>query len=155
MQLNSIPFEENGHSNKAKFADFAVVSPSVPNNSTIIQDYLENNISVYSEIEIASWFTNQKIFAITGSNGKTTVTSWLAHIWKKAKLVYVSKILDMHFPKSLKANGPYILEISSFQLDHIHSFKPDISLLLNITPDHLDRYEGSMEKYAASKFKDS
>ena len=141
LLLNSIPFEENGHSNKAKFADFVVVSPSVPTNSTIIQDYLEHNISIYSEIEIASWFANQKIFAITGSNGKTTVTSWLAHIWEKAELDFTlaGNIGYAFSEKVLKANGPYILEISSFQLDHIHSFEPNISLLLNITPDHLDR----------------
>lgn len=155
LQLAGIPFEENGHSNKAKLADFVVVSPGVPTNSAIIQDYLENNISIYSEIEIASWFANQKIFAITGSNGKTTVTSWLAHIWEKAELDFtLAGNIGFAFSEEvLKANGPYILEISSFQLDHIHSFEPNISLLLNITPDHLDRYEGSMEKYAASKFR--
>lgn len=155
LQLNSIPFEENGHSNKAKLADFVVVSPGIPTNSTIIQHYLQNNISIYSEIEIASWFANQKIFAITGSNGKTTVTSWLGYIWEKAGLDFslAGNIGYAFSEKVFKTNGPHILEVSSFQLDHIHSFKADVSLLLNITADHLDRYEGSMDKYAASKFR--
>ena len=155
LQLADIPFEENGHSNKAKWGDLVVVSPGVPTESKIIQHYLQKKISVFSEIEVASWFSNQKILAVTGSNGKTTVTSWLAHIWGKADLNFslAGNIGFAFSEKVLKANGPHILEVSSFQLDHIYSFKPDISVLLNISADHLDRYEGSINNYAASKFR--
>ncbi len=150
-----IQFEENGHSDLAKNADFVVVSPGVPTESPIIQYHLKNAVPVYSEIEVASWFTNQNIIATTGSNGKTTVTSWLAHIWKTAHTDFslAGNIGYAFSEKVLSASGTHILEVSSFQLDHIHTFKPDVSVLLNITPDHLDRYENSMEKYAASKFR--
>mgnify|MGYP000288875069 FL=1 len=80
-----VKFEENGHTEKAKQADFAVVSPGVPTESPIIQFYLNQGKKVYSEIEAASWFTDLRIIATTGSNGKTTVTNWLDHVWKTAK----------------------------------------------------------------------
>lgn len=151
----NIQFEEKGHSDRAENADFVVVSPGVPTEAPIIQHYLINETPVYSEIEVASWFTNQKIVATTGSNGKTTVTSWLAHIWETGKVDFslAGNIGFAFSEKVLSAKGTHILEVSSFQLDHIHSFKPDVSVLLNITPDHLDRYGHSMEAYAASKFR--
>jgi UDP-N-acetylmuramoylalanine--D-glutamate ligase len=150
-----IQFEEKGHTDRAKTADFVVVSPGVPTEAPIIKHHLENKTPVYSEIEVASWFADQKILATTGSNGKTTVTSWLAHIWKtgEADFSLAGNIGYAFSEKVLTAKGPHILEVSSFQLDHIHAFQPDVSVLLNITPDHLDRYENSMEKYAASKFR--
>ncbi|MEP0375070.1 MAG: UDP-N-acetylmuramoyl-L-alanine--D-glutamate ligase, partial [Balneola sp.] len=77
-----IGFEENGHSEKAKDADFVVLSPGVPTESPIIQYYLNEGKKVYSEIEAASWFTDNRIVATTGSNGKTTVTNWLDHVWE-------------------------------------------------------------------------
>ncbi len=156
-QLSStgIEFEDKGHSERAKSADFVVISPGVPTEAPIIQYHLKNNTPVYSEIEVASWFAGQKILATTGSNGKTTVTSWLAHMWKTGEVDFslAGNIGYAFSEKVLSAKGPHILEVSSFQLDHIHTFKPDVSVLLNITPDHLDRYENSMEKYAASKFR--
>jgi len=150
-----IPFEEHGHSNLSKTADFVVVSPGVPTDAPIIQHHLLKKTPVYSEIEIASWFTDQKIIATTGSNGKTTVTSWLAHMWKTADVNF-SLAGNIGFAFSQKISNTdktHILEVSSFQLDHIDTFKPDVSVLLNITPDHLDRYGNSMEAYAASKFR--
>tara|TARA_R110002124_G_scaffold287346_1_gene473457 strand:- start:18 stop:1373 length:1356 start_codon:yes stop_codon:yes gene_type:complete len=150
-----IEFEENGHSEKAKKADFVVLSPGVPTESPIIQYYLNEGKEVYSEIEVASWFTDQRIIATTGSNGKTTVTNWLNHVWNTAKREHsVSGNIGVAFSDVVdETKGDFILEISSFQLDHIDSFKPTISLLLNVTPDHLNRYGNSFEAYAASKFR--
>jgi len=155
LMAAEIEFEENGYSEKAKKADFVVLSPGVPTESPIIQYYLNKGKKVYSEIEAASWFTNQTIVATTGSNGKTTVTNWLDHVWKIAhKNHSVSGNIGIAFSDVVsKKDEDFILEISSFQLDHIDTFKPDISLLLNITPDHLNRYGNSFKAYAASKFR--
>ena len=150
-----ISFEENGHTEKAKQADFVVVSPGVPTESPIIQFYLNQGKKVFSEIEAASWFTDQRIIATTGSNGKTTVTNWLDHAWNTARKNHTtSGNIGVPFSAVVEeANSDLILEISSFQLDHIDTFRPNISLLLNITPDHLNRYGNSVEAYAASKFR--
>ena len=150
-----INFEENGHTSLAEQGKFAVVSPGVPTETPLVQSYLNSGKEVLSEIEIAGWFTNQKIVAVTGSNGKTTVTSWLAHIWQTAQVDFslAGNIGYAFSEKVEEAQGDHILEVSSFQLDHIDTFKPDISVLLNITPDHLDRYGYSLENYAASKFR--
>lgn len=152
---SNIPFEENGHSDRARNALFAVVSPGVPTKSAIVQHYIHAQKDVFSEIEVASWFTDQPIVAITGSNGKTTVTSWLAHMWKTAQIDFsmAGNIGYAFSEKVSEAKGAHILEVSSFQLDHIDAFKPTIGVLLNITPDHLDRYENSLEAYAAAKFR--
>lgn len=155
LQANSINFEQGGHTERAQNADFVVLSPGVPTQAPIVQHHLNNSTPVYSEIEVASWFTNQKIVAITGSNGKTTVSSWLAHMWETAQVDY-SLAGNIGYPfsrKVLTANGTHILEVSSFQLDHIDSFTADVSVILNITPDHLDRYANDMRTYAASKFR--
>ncbi len=151
-----IEFEEGGHSERTHKADFIVVSPGVPTEAPIVQHYLNSGKAVYSEIETASWFTDQSIIAATGSNGKTTVTSWIADVWQKANRNYsVAGNIGFAFSEKIaqKSKGDFILEVSSFQLDHIHSFKPEISLLLNITPDHLNRYGNSFDAYAASKFR--
>lgn len=155
LSASKIEFEENGHSNKAKNADFAVVSPGVPSDSAIIQHYLKAGKNVYSEIEVASWFTDNKIIAITGSNGKTTVTSWIADVFETAKAKFsVAGNIGYAFSEKVSDNANYhILEVSSFQLDHIHTFKPHISLLLNITPDHLNRYNNNFDDYAAAKYR--
>lgn len=150
-----IEFEENGHTSRSEKRSFAVVSPGVPTEAPLVQTYLNSGKEVCSEIEVASWFTDQKIVAITGSNGKTTVTSWLAHIWETAQVDFsLAGNIGFAFSEKVEgAKGTHILEVSSFQLDHIHTFQPEISVLLNITPDHLDRYGYKLENYAASKFK--
>lgn len=151
----SVDFEENGHTSLAENGVFAVVSPGVPTEAPIVQHYLNSGKEVLSEIEIASWYTNEDIIAITGSNGKTTVTTWLTHIWDTADADYsLAGNIGYAFSEHVEgAKGTHILEVSSFQLDHIKDFKPTISVLLNITPDHLNRYGNSFEAYAASKFK--
>tara|TARA_R110000868_G_scaffold259361_3_gene517219 strand:+ start:48851 stop:50206 length:1356 start_codon:yes stop_codon:yes gene_type:complete len=150
-----IEFEENGHTSSSENGSFAVVSPGVPTETPLVQSYLNSEKKVYSEIEVASWFADQKIIAITGSNGKTTVTTWLTHIWKTADVDFsLAGNIGFAFSEKVEgAKGDHILEVSSFQLDHIDRFQPNISVLLNITPDHLNRYGNSLEKYAASKFR--
>ena len=158
-RLNSegIAFEESGHSEKARGGDYLVLSPGVPTSAPLVQEYLKQGKDVFSEMEVASWFNKSPIVAVTGSNGKTTVASWLAHTWKVAeKPSILAGNIGYAFSDSVENTAPEkeaILEVSSFQLDHIDSFRPHISLLLNITPDHLDRYENSIDKYAASKFR--
>lgn len=155
LSASGIPFEENGHTEKARKADFVVVSPGVPTEAPIIQYYLNQGKNVYSEIEAASWFTNQDIIAVTGSNGKTTVANWLDHVWKTAKREHaLAGNIGVAFSDEIDKNqGDFLLEVSSFQLDHIKDFKPAVSLILNITPDHLNRYQHSLEAYAAAKFR--
>lgn len=152
-----IPFEEKGHTADARGADFIVISPGVPTEVPLVQEYLEKGKEVFSEIEAASWFNESPIVAVTGSNGKTTVTSWLAHTWQQASRPYVmAGNIGYAFSDKVGDTGPgkeAILEVSSFQLDHIDQFHPFVSLLLNLTPDHLDRYHNDFGAYAASKFR--
>ncbi len=150
-----ILFEENGHTDNARKADFVVVSPGVPTEASIIQYYLNEEKDVFSEIEAASWFTNNNIVAVTGSNGKTTVANWLDHVWRTAKKPHsLSGNIGVAFSEQVEDNnGDFLLEVSSFQLDHIKDFRPAVSMILNITPDHLNRYQYSLEAYAAAKFR--
>jgi UDP-N-acetylmuramoylalanine--D-glutamate ligase len=157
LSKEGIDFEESGHTKKAKAGDFLVLSPGVPTKAPLVQTYLKEGKGVYSELEVASWFNRSPIVAVTGSNGKTTVSSWLAHTWKVAERPKVlAGNIGYAFSESVdetSSKKDAILEVSSFQLDHIDTFRPHIGLLLNITADHLDRYENSIEKYAASKFR--
>ncbi|MEX0993971.1 MAG: UDP-N-acetylmuramoyl-L-alanine--D-glutamate ligase, partial [Balneolaceae bacterium] len=154
---NQIPYEENGHTKKARSADMAVLSPGVPDTIPLVRDYLGNGKKVVSELEVASWFNKSKMIAVTGSNGKTTVASWLNHTWEKAqKPCLAAGNIGSAFSGEVSRTGPdttVILEVSSFQLDHIERFRPDIGIILNITPDHLDRYDNDFELYKQSKFR--
>jgi UDP-N-acetylmuramoylalanine--D-glutamate ligase len=155
LQEESISFEQNTHSETAMKGEFLVLSPGVPSSSTIASHYRNSGKRIYSEIEVASWFNNSPIVAVTGSNGKTTVTSWMAHTWNVANRQYLlAGNIGTAFSELVEHSAPDVaalLEISSFQLDHIDSFHPEISMILNITPDHLDRYNNSFEEYAGSK----
>jgi UDP-N-acetylmuramoylalanine--D-glutamate ligase len=152
---SQVSFEESGHSDFAKKGAMVVLSPGVPTTAPLVQDYLKRNIPVYSEIEAASWFSEGRMIAVTGSNGKTTVSSWLAHMWKTAQRKNVlAGNIGLAFSdqiSSVTADTDIILEVSSFQLDHIDTFKPAVSVILNITPDHMDRYNYNFDAYAASK----
>ena len=153
----NIPFEENGHT-KAKVleADLIIKSPGIPEKAEIMQALRLAGKKIISEIEYASLYTNAKIIAITGSNGKTTVTSLVYHILKGAGYnVGLGGNIGQSFAYQVATQNYdwYVLEVSSFQLDDINKFRPYISVLTNITPDHLDRYEYKLEKYAASKCK--
>ncbi len=154
---NGIEFEEEKHSeSKILNADIVVKSPGIPAKAEMILKLKEKHIPIVSEIEFASRYTNAKIIAITGSNGKTTTTSLIHHILTQAGLnVGLGGNIGKSFAE-LVVNDTYdyyVLEISSFQLDDVVSFKPYIAILLNITPDHLDQYDYKLELYARSKFK--
>lgn len=157
LTQNQIPFEEGKHTEPEILSASEVIkSPGIPDKVPLIQKIKAQNISVSSEIEFASRYTSAKIIAITGTNGKTTTSLLTYHLLKNNGInVGLAGNIGDSFAKSVLENNFdwYVLEISSFQLDDIHSFQPDIALILNITPDHLDRYDYSIEKYAQSKFR--
>jgi UDP-N-acetylmuramoylalanine--D-glutamate ligase len=157
LQAIGAEYEFGAHTTRVFDADLFAISPGVPSTVPIVQQALKIGIPVYSEIEVASWFCPAPIVAITGSNGKTTTTSLVAHIFKTARRNYIVGG-NIGFPfsdyvEALSPDSSVILEVSSFQLDHIESFRPRVSVLLNITPDHLDRYDYDFNKYAQSKFR--
>ena len=132
-----------------------MVSPGVPSTFPVLRQAQTVNIPIYSEVEVASWFCHASIVAVTGTNGKTTTQPGSSRTFlKTAGLDYVlaGNIGEAFsdFASSLDETGTVILEVSSYQLDHIERFRPDVSVILNITPDHLDRYD-SFDDYAASK----
>ncbi len=149
--------EFGGHSHRALEADFVVVSPGVPDVAGPVVDAASNGIPVYAELEVASWLCRGPIVAVTGSNGKTTTTSLVAHLVRDGgrQLVVAGNIGTplSEFVDDVTPETVVVLEVSSFQLDHIAAFRPAVSVLLNVTPDHLDRYDHDFEKYAASKFR--
>lgn len=158
LAVNGIAFEEGQHSWKTILeADEIVKSPGIPEKSELMKKVREKGVPVISEIELAWRYSkDKKIIAITGSNGKSTTTALTYHIFKQAGLnaAMVGNI-GLSYARQV-ATAPadyYIIEISSFQLDDIVEFKPDVAILLNITPDHLDRYEYKMENYVRSKFR--
>lgn len=150
----NIQYEFGQHSDKVFDCDFIITSPGVPTNSPVIQKALEKGIEIYSELEFASYFCKGKIIAITGSNGKTTTTSLVHHLLNSAgKKVYLAGNIGFAFSNiclDVKADECVALEVSSFQLDWNKKFKPFISAITNITPDHLDRYP-SFEAYRNAK----
>ncbi|TVQ66430.1 MAG: UDP-N-acetylmuramoyl-L-alanine--D-glutamate ligase [Balneolaceae bacterium] len=154
IDLN-IEFEEGAHSSRSLKGEFLILSPGIPTESSIAQHYLNEGKKIYSEIELASWFANPPLIAVTGSNGKTTVANWMAHIWKTAGKNYLlTGNIGNAFSEMILSSDDHatiLLEVSSFQLDHIDQFRPDITILLNITEDHLDRYQNDFGKYAAAK----
>lgn len=153
-----VEFEEGTHS-EARILETEVIvkSPGIPGNIPLLQQARKAGIEVVSEIEFASWFCTKPIVAITGTNGKTTTTSLLGHLLQAAgHACALGGNLGTSFARLLLNDDQYdayVLEVSSFQLDDIKHFRPHIALLLNITPDHLDRYEYAMEGYSAAKFK--
>ncbi len=154
---NNIPFEEKGHSfEKMASYDIAVKSPGVPDHAPVLQILKQNDIKIISEIEFGFLYYSGKILAVTGSNGKTTTSGLLYHVLKIAgKSVALGGNYGRSFARIIAEDAPdmMVLEISSFQLDDIDTFKPFVSILLNITPDHLDRYDYKMANYVNSKFR--
>lgn len=152
-----IRFEEEQHTeDEILSAKEIVKSPGIPEKSDIITKAKEKGIAVISEIEFAARYTDAKKICITGSNGKTTTTLLTYHILKKAGLnVGLAGNVGKSFAAMVanQKHDYYVLELSSFQLDNMYTFKADIAVLLNITPDHLDRYEYKMENYVNSKFR--
>ncbi len=159
LDLNAygIEWEENGHTLERVYsADEVVKSPGIPDTVSLIMTLREKGISVISEIEFAARYTESFKVCITGSNGKTTTAHMVFHLLSKANFnVALCGNIGNSFAR-LVAEDPhefYVIELSSFQLDGMYEFKAEVAILLNITPDHLDRYEYSMDKYAESKFR--
>ncbi len=153
---HNIPFEEQGHTfDRILEADLIIKSPGIPESAAVVQ-LARKTKPVISEIEYASWFTNAKIIGITGSNGKTTTTLLTGHILKSEGLdVCIAGNVGQSFAGQLadSDHDVFVLELSSFQLDDIIDFRPDIAVITNITPDHLDRYDFDFKKYAESKMR--
>ncbi|MDB4303215.1 UDP-N-acetylmuramoyl-L-alanine--D-glutamate ligase [Desulfosarcina sp.] len=153
---NEIEWEEEKHTEaKIMNADLVMKSPGIPDKVPLVKQIRERGILVNSEIEFASKLTDATIVGITGSNGKTTTATLVHHILKQELEVGLAGNIGDSFAKQVLVNDykNYVLEISSFQLDDIKTFKPHIAVLTNITPDHLDRYNDQFENYIASKFR--
>ena len=157
LRDHGVPFEEGGHTEeKILDADIIVKSPGIPDTAPMVAKARAKGIPVVSEIEFAGKYTDAKMICITGSNGKTTTTLLTYHTLRKAGLDVglagnVGKSLALQV--ALDPHEYYVIELSSFQLDNMYDFKADIAVILNITPDHLDRYDHKMENYTAAKFR--
>ena len=153
----NIDFEQGGHSeNLILNADEVVKSPGIPSTAAIVRKLADQGTHIVSEIEFASRFDSAKKICITGSNGKTTTTSLIHYLLTEAGLNVglggnIGKSYAMQV--ATEKHDYYVLEISSFQLDDTYEFRPDIAIITNITPDHLDRYGHKMENYVKAKFK--
>lgn len=157
LKKHDISWEEGKHTEELILnADEIIKSPGIPNEAPIIQKLKAQGTPIISEIEFAGRYTNAKMICITGSNGKTTTTSLIYHIFKSAG---VNVGLAGNIGKSLalqvatEQHDYYIIELSSFQLDDMYNFRANIAVLMNITPDHLDRYDHNMQNYINAKFR--
>ena len=157
LQKHGIDYEENQHTRKKiMLADEVVKSPGIPDKIEIILDLVKQHIPVISEIEFAARYTNATLIGITGTNGKTTTTLLTYHILSKAGLnVGLAGNVGKSFAMQVAENNHdyYVLELSSFQLDGMFKTRINLAVLLNITPDHLDRYEYELQNYVDSKFR--
>lgn len=156
LKTFGIEFETGEHTDRLLKSDFVIVSPGIPQETEIIQKIVAAGIPIFSEIEFASWFCSGKIIAITGSNGKTTTTTLIGAILDEAGIP--NKVCgNIGFPFSeavleIPENGYAVLEVSNFQLELIEEFRPFVAMILNITPDHLDRYE-NFDGYKRAKYR--
>lgn len=152
-----IPWEDGNHSeNLILNADEVIKSPGIPNTAPIVRKLMQIGIPIISEIEFAGRYTHAKMVCITGSNGKTTTTSLTYHILKTAgyNVGLAGNIgRSLAYQVAEKDYDYYVIELSSFQLDNMYDFKADVAVLLNITPDHLDRYDYNMQNYVDAKMR--
>ena len=152
-----IPFEQGGHTESLVLnADEVVKSPGIPSSAPLVRKLTEQGTHIISEIEFAARYDSAKKVCITGSNGKTTTTSIIYYLLQNAGLNVglggnIGKSYAMQV--ATEKHDYYVLEISSFQLDNCYDFRPDIAVITNITPDHLDRYDHNLENYVRSKFR--
>ena len=157
LQQWDIPYEQGGHTpEKILNADEVVKSPGIPSTAPMVKALASMGTHIVSEIEFASRYDNAKKICITGSNGKTTTTSLIHYLLKEAGLnVGLGGNIGKSYALQVatEKHDYYVLEISSFQLDDTYDFRPDIAVITNITPDHLDRYDHKMENYVRAKFK--
>ena len=157
LDEQKIPYEFGKHTDRVFDCDFIITSPGVPSDASILVEAKRRKILVVSEIEFASWFCKGKIIAITGTNGKTTTTTLMAHVLNSCGVkTHLAGNIGFAFSEvadKVLENEYVALEVSSFQLDHIKDFKPNYAMLLNITPDHLDRYMNEYSFYKAAKYR--
>lgn len=157
LNINGINWEEGGHTEKLTLnADLVMKSPGIPDTAPIVKKFTAMSVPVISEIEFAAAFTDATIIGITGSNGKTTTTMLTHHLLKSAGInAGIGGNIGKSFAWQVAEDvyEVYVLELSSFQLDGSFTFRPHIAVILNISPDHLDRYEYKYENYIASKFR--
>jgi UDP-N-acetylmuramoylalanine--D-glutamate ligase len=156
LKTFSIEYETDGHTDKLLKSDYIILSPGIPQKAEFVQKVIKSGIPVFSEIELASWFCAGRIIAVTGSNGKTTTTTLIGAMLSTAGIrnkicgnignPFSSVVAD------IGNDGIAVVEISSFQLELIEEFAPHIALILNITPDHLDRYE-NFDGYKRAKYR--
>ena len=157
LDERQIAWEEGQHTEERVLsADEIIKSPGIPDTAPMVSKAIERGIPIISEIEFASRYTNSKMICITGSNGKTTTTSLIYHIFRQAG--YDTGLAGNigHSLALQVAEEPheyYVIELSSFQLDNMYQFRANIAILLNITPDHLDRYDNSMQNYTDAKMR--
>ncbi len=154
---HDIAFEEGKHSMELIMnAGEVIKSPGLREDNPVVVAVREKNIPVISEIEFAGRYTDAVKICVTGSNGKTTTTNLISHMMKKAGLnVAMTGNVGNSFALAVAEGGYdyYVIELSSFQLDGMYDFRADIAILLNITPDHLDRYDHEMQNYVDSKMR--
>ena len=157
LEAHKIDWEEGHHSiEKILNADEIIKSPGIPDTAPVIRQARERGIHIISEIAFAGRYTDSKMICITGSNGKTTTTSLIYHIFKDAGYDVglagnIGRSLALQVAE--EPHAYYVIELSSFQLDNMYDFKADIAILLNITPDHLDRYDNCMQNYVDAKMR--
>lgn len=157
LEVRGIEWEEGQHTEeKILNADEVIKSPGIPDTVPIVKKLIEQGVHIISEIEFAGRYTNSKMICITGSNGKTTTTSLIYHIFKQAG--YDAGLAgnighSLALQVAEEPHDYYIIELSSFQLDNMYDFRANIAILLNITPDHLDRYDNCMQNYVDSKMR--
>jgi len=157
LDSHKIAWEEGHHTPELILnADEVVKSPGIPDNAPMVAKLREQGTPIISEIEFAGRYTNSKMICITGSNGKTTTTSLIFHILKEAGYDVglagnIGSSLALQVAES--PHDCYVIELSSFQLDNMYDFRADIAILMNITPDHLDRYDNNMQNYVDSKMR--
>jgi UDP-N-acetylmuramoylalanine--D-glutamate ligase len=158
LNKHNIEWEEGKHTERRILdSDEIIKSPGIPDNAPIIAKAIEKGIRIINEIEFAGRYCNAKMICITGSNGKTTTTSLIYHILKNASYNVglagnIGRSLALQIAEGCSYDY-FVIELSSFQLDNMYDFRANIAILLNITPDHLDRYDNDMQKYADSKMR--
>ena len=161
LDAHGLPWEEGTHTaERILDADEVVKSPGIPDDAPMVKALVEKGIPVISELEFAARYTQAKLLCITGSNGKTTTTSLIYHILREAGYNVelagnIGRSMALRVAENDEKGDPdwFVLEISSFQLDNMYDFRANIAVLLNITPDHLDRYGYVMQRYVESKMR--
>ena len=161
LQDMQIRFEEEGHSTSVYDADFCVISPGIPPSALVVKTMQARGIPLYSEIEIASLFCKARIVGITGTDGKTTTATLVHRICEEdgrqqGYRSYSVGNIGVPFAsmvREMNSADVAVVELSSYQLERCFTFRPDVAVITNITPDHLDRYEHDMQRYADAKFR--